>query len=270
MYTQSVREMMDAAETGRDASWDSDRRIDRLNPSSSPHNIENTATPAERSETVAVKPSDPFAPLTDSPQSKVFTGNMSEFDYTPTLNLRRVSRCRVDSFAALLILLVTFMGCMFALLTSIFTYKSPTAVVNVDCLNVQGFTDFGLRRSYSTHEIFCPNYFTKSDIYAALYILTVFAVVVGFCFTLFLIICDRVLLCDYFVHSLIILSWLFILGALIMAAVMYRVKLCHGMSLKEVGFRLGPAFGVTGALFSFLSVALIVVVALAVKYRRKH
>ncbi|KAG5474682.1 hypothetical protein LSCM4_03857 [Leishmania orientalis] len=263
--------MMDAAESGGDASWDSDRRIDRLNPSSSPLNIENTATPAERSETVAVKASDPFGPLTDSPGAEVFTGNMSEFDYTPALfNSRRTSRCRVESFAALFILLVTFMGCMFALLTSIFTYKSPTAVVNVDCLNVRGTTDFGLRRRYSTHEIFCPNYFTKSDIYAALYILTVFAVVVGFCFTLFPIICGRVLLCAYFVHSLIILSWLFTLGALIMAVVMYRAKLCHDTSLKEVGFRLGPAFGVTAALFSFLSVALIVVVALAVKYRRKQ
>ncbi|KAG5498269.1 hypothetical protein JIQ42_03074 [Leishmania sp. Namibia] len=263
--------MMDVAASGGDASWDSDRRIDRVNLSSSPLNIENTATPAERSETVAVKASDPFGPLTGSPRAEVFTGNMSEFDYTPSFfNPRRTRRCSVESFAALLILLITFMGCMFALLTSIFIYKSPTAVVNVNCLSVQGRTDFGLQRRYSTHEIFCPNYFTKSDIYAALYILTVFAVVAGFCLTLFPIIWGRVLLCTYLVHSLIFLSWLFILGALIMAVVMYRAKLCHDMSLKEVGFRLGPAFGVTAALFSFLSVALIVVVALAVRYRKKR
>ncbi|KAG5474352.1 hypothetical protein LSCM1_03132 [Leishmania martiniquensis] len=264
--------MWDVAGSGGDASWDSDRRIDRVNPTRTPLNMESNAhTPAEGGEEVAIKANDPYSAFPERAMTEVYNSNLNDLDYTPALfNLRRTKRCRVESFVALFILLVTLMGCIFALVTSIFSYRSPTAVVRVDCLNVWGRTSFGLSRRYSNHELFCPNFFMKSDSYAGLYIITVFAVIVGCCFSMLSIICGRVFLCTYFVHSLLALSWVFVLGALIMAVIMYREKLCRNMSLREVGFKLGPAFGVTAGLLSFLTFALIVVVVLAVKYRNTY
>ncbi|CAJ1029869.1 hypothetical protein Q4I30_005323 [Leishmania utingensis] len=195
--------------------------------------------------------------------------DLNDFEYIPTpFNPRRIARCRADNFVILFVLAVTFVASLAALLTPIFMYRSPTSTVYVDSRNVWGIKGEDLQQRYKIYTLFCKNYTVKSDGYLALYIMVLLLTFIGFCLALCPIICARVLFCTYLVHSLLCVSWLFVLIAMILGTKMYTDKLCRGTSLMIVGFRYGPAFAVTATLFSLLSVTGIFLIVRTIRNSR--
>ncbi|CAG9577219.1 conserved hypothetical protein [Leishmania major strain Friedlin] len=251
--------MIESTRSVGDSSWDSHRQTNRVGG-------------------IVIRDVDIHGSLTTKQDDKVNISDASgevnmhensylnEFEYTPTpFNPRRVSRCRLENLVILATLIVMFVLSVFALVTPLFYYRSSTATVRINSVNFWGSGGEGVQQRYNVHTIFCENYATKSDGYLALYILLFLIVCVGFLLSLFPIICGRVLICTYLVHTLLILCWFFLLVAMILGVLMYRGNLCHNTSLKNIGFRYGPAFGLTAALFSLLSITMIFLVLRAIK-----
>ncbi|CBZ35527.1 hypothetical protein, conserved [Leishmania donovani] len=251
--------MIQSARSVGDSSWDSHRQTNRMDSIVNRDIDIRGSLTAKQDDTVNVSDANGAANMYES-------SYLNEFEYTPTpFNPRRVSRCRIENFVALATLILMLVLSALALITPLFYYRSSTATVRVDSVNVWGTGVEGVRQRYNVHTIFCDNYAAKSDGYLALYILLFLIACVGLFLSLFPIICGRVLICTYLVHTLLFLCWFFVMVAMILGVQMYRENLCHSTSLKNIGFRYGPAFGVTAALFSLLSITMIFLALRAIR-----
>ncbi|CBZ28481.1 conserved hypothetical protein [Leishmania mexicana MHOM/GT/2001/U1103] len=242
-----------------DSSWDSHREASRMG-SNITTNIEIPGSVAAKEENAV-----DLYDMSD-PANMHENSYLNEFEYAPTpFNPRRVNRCRLDNFMILATLIFMFILSVFALIPPLFYYKSATATIRIDSMNVWGTGGEGVHQHYKVQTIFCDSYALKSDGYLTLYILTFLTICVGFVLSLFPIICGRVLLCTYLVHALLLLCWFFVMLAMVLGVQMYSENLCHDTSLKKIGFRYGPAFVVTAVHFSLLSIMLIFLLLRTIK-----
>ncbi|KAL7699411.1 hypothetical protein N2W54_007804 [Lotmaria passim] len=198
------------------------------------------------------------------------TENPLGYDYMPTpFNPPRIDRCRLDNFLMLAIMVLMFIFGVAALATPIASYSSAAISISVDCLYVSGFSAAGTHQSNRNHDVFCSSFTTKTDGFAALFIICVLFSALGFVLALVPIICGRVLCCQYFVHVLILLCWLFTMVGVILGAQMRNSPLCRSTSLASIGFKFGPAFGLAVTLFVLFTIVIVVLIVWMVRYPAK-
>jgi small-conductance mechanosensitive channel len=198
------------------------------------------------------------------------TENPIGYDYMPTpFNPPRIDRCRVDNFLMLAIMTLMFIFGVAALATPIVSYTSSAISITVDCLYVWGVSTAGTHTRSNNHDVFCSDFTTKSDGFAALFIISVLFSVLGFVLALVPIICGRVLCCRYFVQVLIFFCWLFTMVGMILGAQMRNNPLCRSTALKDIGFKYGPAFGLAVTLFVLFTISIIVLIVWMIRYPAK-
>ncbi|KPI84892.1 hypothetical protein ABL78_6047 [Leptomonas seymouri] len=194
---------------------------------------------------------------------------IGNFYVSTPFNPPRIDRCRVDNFLMLVIMALMFIFGVAALSTPIVSYSSSAITITVDCLSVRGGSTLGTRQRSQVRDVFCRNFSTKADGFAALLIICVLFSVLGFLLSLPPIICGRVICCRYFVQVLTFLCWLFVMVSMILAAQMRNDALCRSTSLKSIGFEYGPAFGLVVTLFVFFSIVMIVLAIWMICYPAK-
>lgn len=193
--------------------------------------------------------------------------NQMIYEYMPTpFNPPRIDRCRIDNFVMLIIMALMFVFGVAALATPIVTYTSSSISISVDCIYVWGVSSTGLHQRNRNHDVFCSDFTTKSDGFAALFIICVLFSVLGFVLALVPIICGRVICCRYFVQVLIVLCWFFTMVGMILGAQMRNEALCRSTALKNIGFKFGPAFGLAVTLFVLFTIVLILLVVWMIRF----
>ncbi|GET90033.1 hypothetical protein, conserved [Leishmania tarentolae] len=244
--------------SGGDASWDSHPQQDHMH---SIFNMESNSWDG-----VAMKGNAPANMSGAGSSAGVYESSyLNELEYSPTaFSPRRFSRCRIENVAILATLILAVIFCIVSITTPLFYYRSPNLTIWIDSRRVWGTWVHGFRQHYSIHTIFCHRYAVRSDAYLALYSLLFLVFFIGLCLSLFPIICGCVLFCTYLIHSLLLASWFLVMAAMILGVQMYSANLCKDMSLKKIGFRYGPAFGFTAALFSLLSLTIIILALRAI------
>ncbi|KPA85407.1 hypothetical protein ABB37_01716 [Leptomonas pyrrhocoris] len=196
--------------------------------------------------------------------------NPIAYEYVPTpFNPPRIDRCRVDNFLMLFIMALMFIFGVAALATPIVSYSSPTISISVDCIYVWGVSSVGTHQRNSNHDVFCYDFTLKSDGFAALFIISVLFSVVGFILALVPLICGRVICCRFLVQTLILLCWFFVMVGMILGAQMRNDALCRSTSLKSIGFKYGPAFGLAVTLFVLFTIVIGVLIFWMIRYPAK-
>lgn len=186
------------------------------------------------------------------------------YDFQPTVfNPAKTERMRLESIVMTAALLIVVVFGIAAVASNTVTYykkeKGSVVELQVSTTSVHGCIDVGNGKECqrnSIMEAFCSPFRSRVAGYLGTQIVAILIAFIAFIFSC-CVLGGRMCLSKYLVLVLAILTWIFMLTALICCSVLLTSKLCNNESLKSVGFKYGPALPLTATSFSLLTVALI-------------